>query len=179
MDIDWIANNTTGAAEPVKNRVEHAAAISKMLIKSIQRISFSISPGMMDDLGFNTTMEWLCSEFSLLNGITCNFYNSVDEAAITHEIKTDLFRICQESLTNVTQHAQASSVTITVKEVAGKIHLTITDDGKGFDTTQQKESPGLINMKERAASVNAQLIIESKIGDGTRIHFIVDKPLQA
>jgi len=131
----------------------------------------------MDDLGFNTTMEWLCNEFSILNSITCHFENSYDEAALTHELKTDLFRICQESLTNVTQHAHASSVTISIKEIAGKIHLTITDDGKGFDINQQKESPGLVNMKERAASVNAQLIIESKINVGTRIHFIVDKPL--
>jgi len=176
MDVDWIANNIPGSTEPVKNRIEHVSAVSKMLIKSIQRISFSISPGMMDDLGFNVTLEWLCNEFSLLNGIPCNFENECDEAILTHEIKTDLFRICQESLTNVTQHAEANMVSVTIKEAAGKIQLTITDDGKGFDTNQQKETPGLVNMKERAASINAILIIESKIGEGTRIHFIVDKP---
>ncbi len=173
MDIDWIANNSSTAPQSVKDRVAHASAISKMLIKSIQRISFSISPGMMDDLGFNTTLEWLCNEFSLLNGIPCNFENTCDETTLTHEIKTDLFRICQEALTNVTNHAQASNVSVCINQVAGNIHLTIADDGIGFEMSEQTETPGLTNMKERAASINATLIIESKPGNGTRVHFIV------
>lgn len=173
MDIDWIANNSNQSPDPVKSRITHAAAVSKMLIRSIQRISFSISPGMMDDLGFNTTLEWLCNEFSLLNGIPCSFENSCDDSTLTHEIKTDLFRICQESLTNVSNHAQANAVSVNIKEVAGTIQLTIADDGVGFDMAALTETPGIINMKERAASINARLIIESKPGEGTRVHFII------
>jgi len=177
MDIDWIANNITGSSEIVRSRVDNASAVSKMLIKSIQRIAFSISPGMLDDLGLNATIEWLCNEFSLLNDIPCSFENGCDEEKLTHEVRTDLFRICQESLTNVTYHAQASSVNILIEDLSDKIQLTITDDGKGFDINQQKETPGLINMYERAASINGQLTVESVIGKGTRVFFIVDKPV--
>ena len=176
MNVDWIAANTPGLQDPVKGRIEHVAEVSSMLIKSIQRISFSISPGMMDDLGFNTTLEWLCNEFSLLNGIPCGFKNDCSEDELTHELKTDLFRICQESLTNVTYHAQANAVHILIEETGNKIQLTITDDGQGFDINQEKETAGLTNMHERAASINAQLTIESEIGKGTRICFAVDKP---
>jgi signal transduction histidine kinase len=148
-----------------------------MLIKSIQRISFSISPGMLDNLGFNATMEWLCNEFSLLNGIPCVFENSVDEEDLSHEIKIDLFRICQEALTNVVYHAQATSVNISIASRNNKIQLDITDNGKGFDTSQQKETPGIVNMHERAASINGFLTVESRIGEGTSIGFTVDKQL--
>jgi signal transduction histidine kinase len=130
---------------------------------------------MLDDLGFNATIEWLCNEFSLLNDIPCSFENGCDEENLTPEIRTDLFRICQESLTNVTYHAQASSVHVLIEDLSDKIQLTITDDGKGFDINQEKETPGLINMYERAASINGQLTVESTIGEGTRVSFIVDK----
>jgi PAS domain S-box-containing protein len=176
MDIDWIANNMTHSPEPLKNRIEHASAVSRMLIKSIQRISFSISPGMMDDLGFNTTLEWLCNEFALLNGFPCKFENHCNENNLTPELKTDIFRICQESLTNVTYHAEANNVVILLQELDNKIVLSIADDGKGFDVNQHKETPGFINMHERAASINGLLTVESKIGEGTKISFSVDKP---
>ncbi|MGG9963146.1 PAS domain-containing sensor histidine kinase [Ferruginibacter sp. SUN106] len=176
MDIDWIANAMTNLPEPLKNRIDHASVVSRMLIKSIQRISFSISPGMMDDLGFNTTLEWLCNEFGLLNGFPCKFENYYDEEKLTPELKTDLFRICQESLTNVTYHAQANNVIIRIEELSGKIVLTITDDGKGFDINEEKETPGITNMHERAASINGLLTVESKIGKGTTITFSVEKP---
>jgi PAS domain S-box-containing protein len=177
MDIEWIANNTASSTEVVKNRIEHASAIANMLIKSIQRVSFSISPGMLDNLGFNATMEWLCNEFSLLNSIPCVFNNSVDEDDLSHEIKIDLFRICQEALTNVIYHAQATSVNISITSCDNKVALAITDNGQGFDTNQQKETPGIINMYERAASVNGFLTVESSIGRGTSISFTVDKEL--
>jgi PAS domain S-box-containing protein len=177
MDIDWIGNYGTGSPAPVKNRIEHASAVAAMLVKSIQRISFSISPGMLDDLGFNVTMEWLCNEFSLLNGIPCIFTNHVDEDELSHEMKIDLFRICQEALTNVIYHAQATTVSIRIESPKNNIQLTITDNGQGFDTNQQKESPGILNMYERAASINGFLTVKSSVGQGTSISFTVDKEM--
>ena len=177
MDIEWIRNNTTNLPQPVKSRIEHASAVSDMLIKSIQRISFSISPGMLDDLGFNITLEWLCNEFSLLNGIPCIFENTVDEADLSNEMKIDLFRICQEALSNVIYHAQATSVNIRIEAPANNIQLTITDNGQGFDINQQKETPGIVNMYERAASINGFLNVTSRIGEGTSVCFTVEKEM--
>jgi PAS domain S-box-containing protein len=177
MDIEWIANNSTHSPQNVKNRIEHASAVARMLIKSIQRVSFSISPGMLDDLGFNATMEWLCNEFSILNGIPCAFENTVDEEGLSHEIKIDLFRICQEALMNVIDHAQATTVNISISSQHDKIQLAIADNGQGFDISQQKETPGIKNMYERAASINGFLTVDSSIGQGTSISFTVDKEM--
>ncbi len=175
MDVEWIAVNMPHLPEALNLRIENAVAVSKMLIKAIQRISFSISPALIDELGLNATLEWLCNEFSLLNGVSCSFTSEYDEENLTPETRIDFFRVCQESLINVASHAKAENVIINIKAVEDKIQLTIFDDGKGFDVNQQKETPGLINMQERAASINGQFTIESKIGAGTKIYFTVEK----
>jgi len=175
MDVEWIANNIPNLSEPLTKRIEHSLEVSQLLIKSIQRISFSISPAMLEEFGLNATLEWLCSEFSLLNGIPCKFEKNFDEESLTPEMKIDFFRICQESLTNITYHAQANNVMVNIEEVSDKIQLTIIDDGKGFDLNQSAETPGLINMHERAASINGQLTVNSEIGKGTTICCTVEK----
>jgi PAS domain S-box-containing protein len=175
IDIDWITDNLADLSDPVKNKIEHASVISDLLVKTIRRISFSISPGMLEDIGLNATLEWHCREFAILNGIPCRFRSQYDEAGLSDEIKTDFFRICQESLTNVMYHAVASNVNISIGDVAGKIILTISDDGRGFDVSGQEQSPGLTRMRERAASINGQLTIQSEPGSGTRICVEVTK----
>jgi PAS domain S-box-containing protein len=178
MDVEWIAHNSGELTDSSKSRVEHALAVSGLMIKSIQRISFSVSPKLLDDFGLNATMEWLCKEFSILHEIPCDFKAAYDEQNLTSEMKIDFFRICQEALANVIDHAGAGKVSISIEETDDNIQLTIMDDGKGFDMEQQKKAHGLISMRERAASINAELIVQSKTGKGTSIALIVAKELE-
>ena len=175
MDMDWINTNEPGISESAKSRIDHALLVSGLLINTIRRISFSISPGMLDDLGLDETLEWHCKEFSLLTGISCKFESAYNQSALTQEIKLDFFRICQESLTNVMYHAQASSVKISIEDADDKISLVIIDDGKGFDVDKQEKKSGLTNMQELANSINGDLIIKSKIGKGTRLCVTIAK----
>lgn len=168
-DIEWISNNSPDWSPSSKSRMEHAMGISKLLIRTIRRISFSISPNMLEHLGLNATLEWYCKEFTILNGIPCQFEKAYDEEDITEEIKIDLFRICQESLMNVLNHAQAGHVKISIEDSGNHIQMTIFDDGKGFDAEQHKRKPGLVRMRERAASINGQLTIRSRAGEGTTV----------
>ena len=174
-DIDWIKDNTHGLSPAAKSRVEHAAAISQLFMKTIRRISFSISPNMLENLGLNATLERFCKEFTLLNGIPCHFEADYQEKDLSTEVRIDLFRICQEALMNILNHAQASEVKIRIEEAEGKIRLTISDNGKGFAVEQQKRRPGLIRMRERAASINGQLSIESEPGKFTLVRVTVSK----
>ncbi|MBC7947768.1 MAG: PAS domain S-box protein [Chitinophagaceae bacterium] len=169
MDIDWINSHNPELPATSRNRLEHAVAISNLLVDTIRRISFSISPNMLDDLGLNATLEWHCREFSILNGIPCHFEAEYDETDLPHEVKIDFFRVCQEAMTNVMYHAEANNVWISIKEEDGKITLTITDDGKGFVVDQQEKTAGLTRMRERVGSINGELGIESEEGRGTRV----------
>jgi PAS domain S-box-containing protein len=169
MDIDWISQNLPDSQAALKIRMDHAAAISDLHINTIRKISFSISPNMLDDVGLIETIKWLCNEFSLLHNITCKFVSTYNEANLSHEIKLDFFRICQEALSNVIHHAQAKKVSINIEEIGNKVGLCITDDGKGFDPKIQKRKSGITNMRKRITSINGQLSIKSAPGKGTKV----------
>ena len=174
IDIDWITSNTS-LSNAAKSRMDHASAISELLINTIRRISFSISPNMLDDLGLNETLKWLCREFSFLHNIPCTFNSKYKAKDLSHEVQLDFFRMCQEALDNVFQHAAAKSVKIILEEKGDKICLCIIDDGKGFNAKTKKLKSGIKNMLKRAASINGELRIESKIGKGTTICVVIEK----
>ncbi|CAN5894001.1 hypothetical protein BH11BAC4_BH11BAC4_19360 [soil metagenome] len=173
MDIEWIGSNTTDLSAFSQERLMHATAITDLLIKTIRRISFWISPHMLEDLGLRETLNWLCDEFAVLNGINCHFESSIDQSALSPEIRMDIFRICQETLSNVIYHAEANNVKIVLELEEGKICLSITDDGRGFEINDMKKTSGFINMRERAASINGNIIIKSEIGIGTVIRLTI------
>lgn len=169
MEIGWVKDNSPDLATAAKNRIDRALAVSELLINAMRRISFSISPNMLEDLGLHETLEWLCKEFTVLNGIPCVFENRYDESLLTHETQLDFFRICQEALNNIMNHAQASLVKVCIEPDGDEVCLSITDNGKGFEMEQLKNTPGLTNMRKRAASINGELNITTAPGNGTRI----------
>ena len=169
MDINWIQDNSPDLPDASKSRIDHALAVSDLLINAMRRISFSMSPNMLEDLGLNETLEWLCKEFAILNGIPCVFESRCDEELLSYETQLDFFRICQEALKNIMTHAEATAVKVCVELTNDKICLSVTDDGKGFELKENVDAPGLTNMRERAASINGQLDIKTEAGKGTRI----------
>ena len=90
-------------------------------------------------------------------------------------MKTELFRMTQESLTNVMRHANATVVNVTTEQDEQHYYLTISDNGKGFDTDKRKNTLGLVGLRERAISLNGTLNIDSMIGKGTTIRVIIPK----
>lgn len=173
MDVDWIGIKEPNLSDASKKRIQHASLISELLINTIRRITFSISPTLIEDSGLDATLEFHCKEFSILNGIDCVFENNHDEANLPLEIKIDFFRICQEALSNIMYHASANKVKISLDEKNDGTLLTIEDDGKGFIPETREQYAGLSSMRERAASINGVLTIDSQPGRGTCITVFV------
>ena len=173
MDVGWLNMQTEGLPDKVKSRVEHASEVCKLMIKSIQRLAFSISPQMLNDFGLNVAMEWLCKEFSMLRGIECSFNHNYDEHALTNEMKLDFFRICQEALDDILQHAQAGKIVVSIKEIGSNIELSVHDSGNGFVTDVHSEA--LTGIRERARSINGKIELQSNRIDGTAISLLVEK----
>ncbi len=169
MHIAWVDQRVSDLPGKAKERLEEALLMSDLLIRSIRRISFSVSPNMMNDLGFNATTEFQCKEFAVLNGIPCTYRSDCHDDDLLPEEKIDFFRICQEALSNITEHAEAKSVSVVLKDQGQTISLSITDDGKGFDVNAQLSSAGLLNMKQLAVSINGELSIHSELGRGTTV----------
>ena len=174
MDIDFIKNSGSSFSEQIDKRLEHAIAASNVLINAIRRISFSISPGMINDVGLNATLQWQCKEFSILNGIPCSFKAAYNEEHLSQEIKMDFFRVCQEALINIMEHAEAKNVSISIEEIGNDICLSIVDDGKGFDADREGyKGIGLTNMKKRAELIGAGFSLTSETGKGTLLKLFI------
>ncbi|MBV9988511.1 MAG: PAS domain S-box protein [Chitinophagaceae bacterium] len=175
IDIDWLNLRLTTVEEVARKRIEHANKTIEILISSVRKIASSLRPSVLDDFGLNAALKWHCTEFQNLNGIQCMFESGFDDSEMNIHVKTELFRMAQESLTNVMRHAQASSVLVMTREDEDNFYLTVTDNGQGFDGRQHKNTLGLVGLRERAVSMNGHLEIESEPGKGTIISVHVPK----
>lgn len=171
MNLSVVASDIS--AQSAEERIAHTLTASQQMLNTIQRLSFSLSPKMLDDFGLIATLEWLCKEFTLLNGIPCRFECNCMEWQIPANISTDFFRICQEALMNVIQHASAGNVFVSLTRLTDKLSLTVTDDGIGFSVSES-HGHGLAHIKQLAASVNATIDIKSEVGKGTVIQVVAD-----
>ena len=179
MDLHLIKSNIPDLSEFLKSRIDHASDISNLLIQTIRKIAFEMSPYMLDQFGLNETLKLLCKDFTILYDVPCCFESDYDEKELTQEIKMDFYRICQESLSNVIKHASAYSVTISIKDLGNRLQLSIKDDGKGFEVEKQWRKSGLTNIRERVASINGKLTIKSEIHNGTDVSVTIPKKSSA
>ncbi len=169
MNVSWIKENEQELSDATRKKVNDILEMTELLIQSIQRISFSLRPNMLDDLGLHDIIEWQCKEFTILNNIPCSFSGNFREEDFSKEMKIDFFRIIQEALSNVMNHSEAGSVSIRIDNMADKIYLSIVDDGKGFDMNREMKPAGLQKMKQRSVSINGRLTIKSEPGKGTTV----------
>lgn len=125
------------------------------------------------EMGIAAGLEWLVSEFAARHQVTCSLDTDIaDESALLDEVQTIMiFRITQESLTNVAKHAHCNNLEVSLVGQGGEMVLTVVDDGVGFayDAARKPKSFGLIGLKERALMLRGQLTITSAPGAGTRV----------
>ena len=172
MDFSWINKRPlVQEDDELRQKVVTIMNLLDTTIKTVRRIATDLRPSILDDLGLLAAIEWQSQEFSNRSGIATEFSSGMDEFQYAPAIAIGLFRICQESLTNVARHAAASKIRIMLEEGNGKILLTIRDNGKGFDTRKigGKKTLGLLGMKERTLMMGGEFRIESLPGKGTTL----------
>lgn len=154
-------------------KIDRSMGLSDMMITSIRRIATSIRPIALDERGLNDALRWQCEQLQENHHIKCIFTEDFDDTKLSAEAKTEFFRICQESMTNVMRHAQANLVEVSIREEQGTIHLVIKDNGKGFDPNQKTTHLGLIGLRERAHSLKGELKLTTGLDQGTLIEVAV------
>ena len=145
-------------------------------IKTVRRIATDLRPSILDDLGLIAAIEWQSQEFERRSGIQTEFISSIEEFNHSSAIAIGLFRICQESLTNVARHAGATRIRISLKEQQNEyILLAVEDNGKGFEVRKigDKKTLGLLGMKERTQMMGGEFRIDSHPGKGTTLFVTV------
>ncbi|MBC7382085.1 MAG: response regulator [Bacteroidia bacterium] len=174
MDVAWI-NKRIGHDEPTKMKLNGMLSLIDQTISSVRRISTELRPDILDDLGLIAALEWQNEEYQKRSGIRSIFNNNVEELPFSKNIATGIFRIFQETLTNIARHAHASEIITTFELINKNLVMTIVDDGQGFDQNEvsEKKTLGLIGMKERAFMIGGELYIESAKNKGTTSILVV------
>jgi signal transduction histidine kinase len=153
---------------------QRSQSILKLLdeaIQSIRRIATELRPGILDDIGLVAAVEWAAEEFQTRTGIKCQLERPDADIAMDTESATALFRIVQETLTNVARHANASEVNIRLTEEHGQLTLEVHDNGRGIGEGQLagNRSLGILGMRERALLIGGELTISGPPGLGTTV----------
>ncbi len=139
-------------------------------LQDVRRLAVELRPKALDDFGLVPALERLTEGFAEQTGIAVDLEAALVEERLPAEVETALYRIVQESLTNVIKHARAKRVSILVTRRRSSVMAVIEDDGEGFDPAQVgEEGYGLVGMRERVALFDGRLQIESSAGGGTTL----------
>jgi signal transduction histidine kinase len=150
-------------------------------VQSVRRISSELRPGVLDRLGLAAGLEWLLKEFQRRATIETRLLTHGVDERVAADISTALFRITQEALTNVLRYAHADRVNVELAQGATEMSLTISDNGRGFNSGAVRHSPslGLLGMQERAARFGGTVEIHSAPGKGTQLVARIPMPALA
>ena len=161
--------------EETHDRMDSIREMLSETIDRVRNIAIELVPAALTDLGLESALQNYLEDFARDTGATCELKTEGTGVEVRVEVKTALFRIAQEALTNVRKHSGASSVTISISWSESLVSLSIRDDGVGFNVeraygeTRAGEHFGLVAMRERARMRNGQFTVESEPGAGTTV----------
>lgn len=178
MDLSWLEKRLPG------NLLEPAAKIRSMFrviddtIQSVRRIAADLRPAVLDEVGLPGALKWQAKEFQARTGIRCRIELPEREFDMGRDRSTAVFRIFQETMTNVARHAKATRVDIKLRLDADHLILSVLDNGLGIARADSRSSKslGLLGVRERAFLLGGEVEIEGNHGRGTCVTLTV--PLQ-
>jgi signal transduction histidine kinase len=155
-----------------QGEISGAQELLNELIRKVRKLSLDLRPSVLDDLGLLPALDWYFERYTQQTGIVVDFDPQLsDRQRFSNEIEISIYRIVQESLTNVARHAGVKSVLVELRTTGKQIELMIEDEGTGFEPENQKagSSSGLTGMVERARLLQGEMEIISEPGMGTRV----------
>lgn len=177
LDLGMLAQLIPKTDERLQRALEDAQMLSQNALEEVRRLSVELRPAILDDLGLVPALRWAIDRHTERTGVQGRFEVIGLEGRLPSEIETVCYRAVQEALTNAARHAGARNIAVTLElERDGRtVHLTISDDGVGFDVNQALHraqaggSLGLLGLRERVELLGGHLDIRSRPGRGTRI----------
>ena len=177
MDVSWVSKKLEGELNlvPVKQRLKDVVGLINETVITVRRLATKLRPSILDDLGLVAALEWQTEEFEKRAEIVATFTTDVTNVELDKAVITNIFRIYQESLTNVSRHAEATEVHSRLMREEDSLALEIKDNGKGFNISsiESKKTLGLLGMNERVLLIGGQYHIYSSPGKGTLIRITI------
>jgi signal transduction histidine kinase len=165
------------ANHPSRPAVAELRELVVTALQDVRRLAVELRPKVLDDFGLVAALERLSEAFTEQTGIRVEFTSAIPVDRLPGEIETALYRVVQESLTNIVKHAHAGRVSILLTRKPSSVAAVIEDDGEGFETGSTRQGGfGLDGMRERLALLDGALQIESSEGSGTTV--VAEVPLR-
>ena len=170
MDISWLEGEEGN--ELRQKKIESIQSTIDRTIDTVRRIARKLRPGILDDLGLIAAIEWQLQDFENKTNIATEFVSDIDEIDLSQECSTAIFRIFQETLTNIVRHAKAKKVVTRLIKDDKILILEIIDNGIGINSSDISNagSLGLLGMSERALLFYGTLDIKGNKGIGTSVN---------
>jgi PAS domain S-box-containing protein len=169
MRIAWLASKLPDGMPHLVSEASHISELVSDGIKTVRRVVSDLRPNLLNDVGLIAAVRDYANRFQRDTEIKCTLVLPEIDFTLNENQSVTIFRIVQESLSNVARHAQASKVDILFSLNGEALQVEIEDNGIGFDATRKERSFGLIGIKERALMIGGAATIESKPGTGTRV----------
>ncbi|HLZ60144.1 MAG TPA: sensor histidine kinase [Ktedonosporobacter sp.] len=171
----------TETQQQLKDGLQQLTRLTQQTLESIRVLAQQLRPSVLDDLGLLAAFRWLVEDSRQRLQLQVDLaIEGMEECAhqLPAEYETTLFRIAQESLTNITRHAQTRRASILLRQDQQQIFLRINDAGCGYDTLHHHPGSGSVGMRERAMLLKGTLTIRSQTGQGTTVEAILPRPIQ-
>ena len=171
MDVAWIDKKIGPEIKPIKDKLKNIIDLLDGSNKSIRRILSELRSGILDDHDLPGAIELLGKKFSETSGIPVHFTFPENGINAAEPIGNCIFRLCQEAFTNITRHAKASNVSVSLQIQNDIVIAIVEDNGIGFNvaSVQYNKSFGILGMKERVLSLGGEFELISSPGAGTKI----------
>jgi len=174
MDVHWLRRRLKEDEPSLIDKTHLMSRLIDRTVQSVRRICSELRPGLLDDFGLSAAMEWEAEEFSKRTDIQCHIVSDPEDVILPKMISTAIFRIFQETLTNVARHANATKVEITLKRHADMVEMCVSDNGKGISDGQilDARSFGITGMRERVHYLGGSLCISGD-QNGTTVNVTI------
>jgi PAS domain S-box-containing protein len=182
MELAWVGKQLAKPGESlptaISDKITEMTELINGTIHSVRRISSELRPGLLDDLGLAAAIEWQAHDFEGRSGIACDVTVPANGVDLNRETSTAVFRIFQETLTNVARHANATKVRVSMSQEGRHVILEIKDNGRGITASaiSDKSSLGLLGMRERAALFGGEVNFVGVAGQGTTVAVTIPQP---
>ncbi|MGV3570893.1 MAG: CHASE3 domain-containing protein [Ramlibacter sp.] len=177
LDVARLKSKLVGQPPEIAQRLQHLTETLNSGIALKRRIIEDLRPSSLANLGLTAALEILAREFSERSGI--EIATSVEEVELDESGQLTIYRLVQESLTNVGKYAEAAQVDISVRSYSNHVEVEIKDNGKGFDPQAARPSThGLAGMRHRVEAAGGRFVVSSQPGAGTRIAAVLPKAVQ-
>jgi len=179
FNLDMIDKDLPQTSSLARERLEETKSLSNQILTEMRQLSMDLRPTMLDDLGLIPTLRWYIQNFSNRLNIYSHFEAIGFKEKLPPQIETAFYRIIQEVLNNISKHAEANRVEVSLEQRDSMIYAYIMDNGKGFDLEKvlhlesSERGFGIIGMQERVSLLSGYIDIQSKPGFGTHIHIEV------